>query len=266
MSTPPAQNPQLLAMEISANDESEYRLLIDGRIRYLSVAARTLDIDTLRFLPDLLEALPPLHSPKDWTVAYITRDPNTSELKVVFSEEQLTGVQNIWHPQIIDCLRLKRVKQLTPAVFEASLTTLDSSPPPIFIAKIARWEWEIPRIERETQVYYVLQGTGMAPRFLGHIAEHGRVIGVLLEKVERVREAGIEDLASCEEAVERLHTLGFVHGDLNRFNFLVGKDSIKLIDFENSNPEADRDDMRWESEGLAAQLQENTGRGGGFRI
>jgi len=101
-------------MEISTNDESEFRLLIECRIRYLSVAAGTLAIGTLRFLPDLLEALStPLLSPKYKTVAYIARVPNTSELKVVFSEEKLAGVQNWWHPPIIDCLRLKRVNQVT---------------------------------------------------------------------------------------------------------------------------------------------------------
>ena len=106
----------------------------------------------------------------------------------------------------------------------------------------------------------------LAPRFLGHVSEHGRIIGLLLEKAEEVREARIEDLAFCEEAVERLHTLGLAHGDLNRFNFFVTEDSIKLIGFENSSMEVDGDYMRRESEGLSSRLQEETGRGGGFRI
>jgi len=250
-------------MEICTNDESEYRLLIEDRIRYVSIAPRTLDIDTLRFLPDLLNALPPLESPKNWTIAHISRDSNSDKLTAEFSERKLAGVQGTWHPTIIDCLRLVRVKQITAAAFEASLIEPDQTLPSNLIAKIARWEWEIPRMERETRAYSILEGTGLAPRFLGHIAEHGRVIGVLLEKAEG-REGGIEDLAACQMAVERLHSLGLMHGDLNRFNFLVGSYGVRLIDFENSEIGTDGSRMRQELEELPQQLMEETGRGGGF--
>ncbi|KAF2425569.1 alpha-galactosidase A [Tothia fuscella] len=252
-------------MEISSKDESEYRLLIDGRVRYVSIAAHSLDIDTLRFLPSLLHALPPLESPKDWTIAYITRQSNSGNLTAVFSERKLAGVQGIWHPQTTDCLRLTRVKQITASTFEASLTEPDPAAlPSTFIAKIARFEWEIPRLERETRAYSILEGTALAPRFLGHVAEHGRIIGLLLEKVQG-REAGIGDLAACQAAVKKFHGFGLTHGDLNRFNFLVGKDGVKMIDFENSSiAERDEKEMQREYERLADQLSEETGRGGGF--
>lgn len=250
-------------MEISSKDESKYRLLIDGRVRYLSIAAHSLDTDTLRFLPSLLDALPSLESPMDWTIAYISRQSNTGHLTAVFSERKLTGVQGTWHPQTIDCLHLTRLKQITASVFEASLNQLDLALPSIFIAKIARFEWEIPRLERKTQAYSILEGTGLAPRFLGHVAEHGRIIGLLLEKVEG-REAGIGDLAVCEAAVKRVHGFGLTHGDLDRFNFLIGKNGVKMIDFENSNAQMDKQEMQREYERLADQLMEETGRGGGF--
>jgi RIO1 family len=258
-----AQTPKILSMEISSKDESEYRLLIDGHVRYLSIAAHSLDIDTLRFLPSLLDALPPLESPSNWTIAYISRQFNRGDLTAVFSERKLAGVQGTWHPKTIDCLRLTRVNQITAPVFEAFLTEPDPALPSIFIAKIARFEWEIPRLERETQAYSLVEGTGLAPRFLGHVAEHGRIIGLLLEKVEG-REAGIGDLEVCEAAVRRFHSFGLTHGDLNRFNFLIGKNGVKMIDFENSNAQTDKQEMQREYEGLADQLMEETGRGGGF--
>ncbi|KAI9761649.1 MAG: hypothetical protein M4579_000883 [Chaenotheca gracillima] len=99
---------------------------------------------------------------------------------------------------------------------------------------------------------------------LHQIHEHGRVIGLLLEKVEG-REAGIEDLEQCTSMLKRLHELGLRHGDANRYNFVVGKSDIKVIDFENSQLDQDESLMRAELEGLAAQLKEETGRGGGFR-
>jgi len=57
----------------------------------------------------------------------------------------------------------------------------------------------------------------------------------LLEKLEG-RIACIEDISACEVAVRRLHTLGVIHGDLNRHNFVVDKHSgnVHLIDFENA--------------------------------
>jgi tRNA A-37 threonylcarbamoyl transferase component Bud32 len=48
------------------------------------------------------------------------------------------------------------------------------------------------------------------------------------------REASIKDLAICEAAVRRLHSLGLTHEDLNRFDFIVGEGGVKSIDFENS--------------------------------
>ena len=249
-----AQPPKLLSMEISYRHESEYRLLIGDRIKYLSIAARTLPTDTLRFLPSLLDALPPLKSHKDWTIAYISRNSQSGELTTVFSEQNLAGVLGIWHPRTIDCLRLKRVKQITGATFEASLVEPDPSLLlSTFIVKIARFEWEITRLERETYAYTLLEGSGLAPKFLGHVAENGRVIGFILEKAIGC-EASIKDLAICEAAVSKLHSLGLMHGDLNRFNFIVGKCGVKLIDFENAKVSNNMKLMQCEIEGLANQL------------
>jgi hypothetical protein len=57
---------------------------------------------------------------------------------------------------------------ILPIIFQSPVTTI--------IAKIARFEWEIPRIERETSAYRLLDGSGLAPRFLGHIHENGRIV------------------------------------------------------------------------------------------
>ena len=67
-------------------------------------------------------------------------------------------------------------------------------------------------------------------------------------------EASIKDLAICEAAVSKLHSLGLMHGDLNRFNFIVGKCGVKLIDFENAKVSNNMKLMQCEIEGLANQL------------
>lgn len=95
--------------------------------------------------------------------------------------------------------------------------------------------------------------------------EHGRVIGFILEKIEG-REAGIEDLVGCQAALKRLHDIGIVHGDVNRYNFVVrGDGTVRLIDFESSwQDKAATAIMRAEMESLGEQLVEETGRGAGF--
>jgi len=251
-------------MEVCSRDDSEYRLLIGDRVKYIVVAPGTFDRSTLS-MP--LDSLPPLPYSEDWTIAHVYRDSTSGELEYSLSQRKLAGVEETWHTNSVDCLKLKRVKQLTGATFESTCDSESKpipAPPLTVIAKIARFEWEIPRIERETRAYQLLEGSGLAPRFLGHIHEHGRVIGLLLEKTQG-REAGIGDLAECRTVLERIHKLGLLHGDVNRYNFVVGKELVTMIDFERSQIDGDESSMRMEIESLSDELTENTGRGGGFR-
>ncbi|KAK4149740.1 hypothetical protein C8A00DRAFT_18617 [Chaetomidium leptoderma] len=73
---------------------------------------------------------------------------------------------------------------------------------------------------------------GLAPRFLGHVAENGpesRVVGYLVEHLAGVREAGPADLEACRAALGRLHALGLAKGPLRRHSFLVREDGGVLI-------------------------------------
>jgi hypothetical protein len=67
-------------------------------------------------------------------------------LKASFSNRALFGVKRQWNHTRIDCLGLEKSKQLTVMAFEAIpySTPLSST---AVIAKIARFEWEIPQIE-----------------------------------------------------------------------------------------------------------------------
>lgn len=102
---------------------------------------------------------------------------------------------------------------------------------------------------------------------MAHLTENGRVIGFLTEKVEG-DSAGIEDLASCQALVRRLHALGLVHGDVNRYNFVVDRRPggvILLVDFEHADG-YDEEEGRKELESLESELTEETGRGRPLRI
>lgn len=49
-------------------------------------------------------------------------------------------------------------------------------------------------------------------------------MGILLEKIPSGRNAEPNDLGICEAALRRFHALGFVHGDCNKYNFVIRPD------------------------------------------
>ncbi|OBT64205.1 hypothetical protein VE03_06830 [Pseudogymnoascus sp. 23342-1-I1] len=105
----------------------------------------------------------------------------------------------------------------------------------VCVAKIARFRHELEALEREVRVYGALRdrGFGLAPGFVGYVyeEEEERVIGFLMEELQG-RHPGVGDLRACGEAVEKLHGVGVVHGDLNRYNIIIRGNVAKLIDFE----------------------------------
>ena len=252
-------------MEVDDEDsfESEYRLRIGNQVKYLVISPGTFDRDTLSFP---LPSLPRLPWNENWTVANIARDTASGNLKTSFSSRPLAGVKCQWHHTRVDCLELEKTKQLTAMAFEAlsysKLLTTGPSPATV-IAKIARFEWEIPRIEQETRAYQLLEGSGLAPRFLAHVHENGRIMGFLVEKIEG-RSASLQDLDVCGTTLRKLHDLGFAHGDVNRYNFLVTEQGVKLLDFESLREKASPKSMREELESLRAELVDESRRGGGF--
>ena len=257
--------PVILSMEVDDDDsfESEYRLRIGHQVKYLVISPKTFDRDTLSFP---IQSLPRLPYDEEWTVAHISKDQASGDLKTSISNRALAGVSCQWHHTRVDCLDLEKTKQLTAMVFEAtshSINPLTSPSTATVIAKIARFEWELQRIEQETRAYQLLEGSGLAPRFLGHVHENGRIMGFVVEKLEG-RSASLQDLSICESALGKLHELGLLHGDVNRYNFLVMEKGVKLLDFECLSENASPESMRKELESLRAKLIDESGRGGGF--
>ncbi|KAJ5214997.1 hypothetical protein N7468_010676 [Penicillium chermesinum] len=260
-------DPVILSMEVDDDDafESEYRLRIGDSVTYLIISPKTFDRDTLSFP---VQSLPSLPWHEEWTVAHISRDGTSGDLKISLSDRTLAGVKCQWHHTLVNCLELEKTKLLTAMAFEAvshSIIPITSQLSKTVIAKIARFEWEIPRIERETRAYQLLEDSELTPRFLGHVHENGRVIGFILEKIEG-RPASTRDLSACETALEKLHDLGFLHGDVNRYSFLVTEEGAKLLDFEHLQENASPDAMQNELESVRAELTDESGRGGGFII
>lgn len=82
-------------------------------------------------------------------------------------------------------------------------------------------------------------------------------MGILLEYVPG-NPARVSDLEGCLEVLRRLHEMGILMGDTNRFNFLVlGGGKVLICDFANSHLDADIADLEREVERLRENLLDN---------
>ena len=70
------------------------------------------------------------------------------------------------------------------------------------------------------------------------------------------------NLPKCQEVLGELHDLYLIHGDVNRFNFIVDRATglIHMLDFENVEG-IDEEKARQQMELLRSELAEETGRG-----
>ncbi|KAL2756823.1 hypothetical protein ACRALDRAFT_1062506 [Sodiomyces alcalophilus JCM 7366] len=259
--------PRVISMEVAANGRSDcyFRIRADRRVKYITVKAGALNAEALDDMPlDFENILPPLDFySNSWKSASVARNPTTHDLEATLSSADLPAVKSIWNPRLIDCFDIERTKFLTVLTQECKWETLTE--PHAMVAKMARFHWEIPYIEAETRMYQVLDDQGIAPKFLGHIHEEGRVIGILLEKVPDGRPAEPPDLGRCKAALERFHALGYLHGDCNKYNFVIRPDDkVVLIDFEKARKCDDEAMLEAEMASLESQLAETTGRGGGL--
>jgi hypothetical protein len=190
----------------------------------------------------------------------LVQDPGNT-IESAISCESLDQVVSSWHTRHIDVLPLKRISSYRAGVKEVAFEGRTA------ISKIAIFEERVPQIEHETRIYETLakcqapNEPPIAPTFLGHLAENGRRIGFQLEKIEGDC-ASLADLAGCEAALRRLHGIGLLHGDANRYNFVAERTTghVKMIDFEHAEI-YEEEKVRLEIEELKAQLTEESGRG-----
>ncbi|KAK4040024.1 alpha-galactosidase a precursor [Parachaetomium inaequale] len=213
---------QLLAALVDFDDkeESEYRFLVDGRhVKYVTVDPGVLPKDDRTFAPVLLPLLPPFPL-GDWNEGHISKDAqNGRPVFANVNKSSLPGVKNTWHPTLIDHLELRKLDRLRQNIHKVAHPRFDE---PVLV-KFAEFPWQIPYLEDETTVYQWIDGSGIGPKFLGHVTEEGRVIGFVMEYIDGARTATPDDLRACQRALSRLHALGIKHGDINKHNFVAAE-------------------------------------------
>ncbi|KAI2783815.1 hypothetical protein F4815DRAFT_442070 [Daldinia loculata] len=207
--------------------DNQFRFLIDDKhVAYVTVEPGILPKGDWSFINFL--SFPP----GDWNRGHISKDQYTGSFCFSsISYNIVPGVEDIWHQTQIDHLEFERLGSLGRNV---RIVTHPFFHHPVII-KFASFPCEIGYIETETTMYSRLQGTGISPKFLGHVTEEGRgVIGFILEIIMNSRPAEPRDLTICQEVLSRLHALDIKHGDIHKDSFLVQGGKAFLIDFEIS--------------------------------
>ncbi|KAH0369217.1 hypothetical protein KCU65_g3418, partial [Aureobasidium melanogenum] len=218
-------------LDTDGDDDEEItdlRILVDQKhIEHLTVDPGIYEERMIYSSISLEMALPPLPQGQ-WNCAHISSDPTTG--RPYFSSVQnlpLPGITNLWHPISIDYLSLKLDRKLKSRVQEATCRYFEGT----VVVKLARFPWEIPSLEQETQAYEWIKDTDIGPTFLAHLTEEGRTIGFVMEHIAYAHHAEPEEMFSCQEALERLHKLGIQHGNVNKYNILIREEYVTLIDF-----------------------------------
>lgn len=254
------QKIDLLQAEVDETDQSYLRLLVNNQsIKYITIDPGVYSAEDMCFGPSLTLILPEL-PPGDWNDGLVTKGAKDGRAYFAsVKSTQFPGVQNHWHGTYVDYLGLSVRRKLRTGLYEVKCPSLDCT----VVAKFARFPWEIQYIENETSAYQWISGYDIGPQFLGHVTENGRVIGFLMEHITNARHAGAQDVEICREVLSRLHGLGILHGDTNRFNFLIHDSKATLIDFDTAQKCDDPDALKQEMENLPGCLKDLSSRGGG---
>ncbi|KAF2091505.1 hypothetical protein K490DRAFT_52709 [Saccharata proteae CBS 121410] len=251
-------------IDIEDNNRTIRILTAKKEIKYLTVSHR---------IPNVHQAgLPPLPT-GSWNYSQIklSRNSNTPAFK---KAKTLTfpSVTPLWHPDRIEYTSLHTAPTSSRTIKRGvELVTHPELNIPC-IAKFAPMPWHTVLLTLETRNYHILHKHNInfphdrpiGPAFLGHILEHGRAIGFLLEHVADARPATIADLDICREELGRLHALGYIHADVNRYNFLVARGSKKatLMDFASMRSAEGAEHYKNELEQLKMELgDEDSGKG-----
>lgn len=248
------------------DEEGVCRIRFGQRVGYLTIPTDVFDEDTMCRPYLLIPSLPKLPE-GGWTRIRIVRPSASAPLEIVATNDPLPIIETVWHHERIDVLSLEQTKRHRSNVHEVLYGGVPA------VSKIAAFDWQVPSLERETWAYSILDQhqrpelgePKISPRVLGHLTECGRVTGILLERLDGDF-ASTDDLPDCSNTLRRLHEIGLIHGDVDRYNFVIDRQSrrVRMVDFEHAAAleTVEEGAAKVELESLESELKEETGRGG----
>lgn len=198
---------ELLQAEADENGDSFFGLLVNGQtIKYLTIETGLYPMEDMCFGPSLVVILPEL-PPGDWNDGLVAKNPENGQPHFArAARTRFSGIKHQWHGKFVDYLDLKIGEKLRTGIYEATCSQFDT----VVVVKFARFEWEIQYLENETTAYEWIHGHEIGPKFLGYLTEDDRVIGFLMERIRGAQHASPNDLAACQDVIQRLHKLGIL--------------------------------------------------------
>ncbi len=155
----------------------------------------------------------------DWQTMTVTGLPEAPEYRLTsFPPHRLAPVDlKIDSKQWGDLNEIKIEDRISDSVWKVSCAGR------CLVMKVARFQHELNYLRQELQGYYSLQLKGFTaiPAFYGYVYEENqsRVIGFLMEYLCG-HPAGPADWEECRELLQGIRRIGFIHGDINRYNWL----------------------------------------------
>ncbi|OBT50024.1 hypothetical protein VE04_10165 [Pseudogymnoascus sp. 24MN13] len=233
---------KLLSLDMGT-DDCLYRLRRDlsstGTVIYVHL--RTLDIlpaDSLTYGPDLVKEFRlnvPNWNDESWTTLTVSREEG-GEVKAVRDEwapHFLTADAITRELPRINVLGVEVTARLKNRVSRARLPGQERR----CILKTCPFAYQLRYFAQEVRAYEALceRQCDLVPRLEAYVFERSeeQVVGFVCEEVEG-RFTGPEDYEECRRGVEKLHEFGVVHGDLNKYNIIMGTDGPRFIDLEKA--------------------------------
>ncbi|KAI5860445.1 hypothetical protein GGS23DRAFT_581431 [Durotheca rogersii] len=211
----------------------------------------------------------------DWDVGNLVVGADGKFALVSTEKRRFPDLTPAWHGSRIDLLELGDPVEARED-YELQLRVHVPSDPYPGAANLeadtvlAFWNIDLEGVDsyalaQESRIYSLLQHKSIAPRFLAHLTDnHDRVIGYVLESVP-ARNAGTDDLDLCRKALQDLHSLRILHGNLSRGAFLIREDIpvAQLQFFHQSREAADQTLLDEEMSKLEEVLREPLPKPGG---
>ncbi|KAL9099569.1 MAG: hypothetical protein Q9163_004949 [Psora crenata] len=256
----------LLSLDIGLYD-CLYRIRRDagGVSHVVYIKVTELDIipeDRRTYGPDIVRELSALESWSDvWDTLTISKDGDGIKCHLdAFRPHSLPEAHLPGNYERFNVLDIPILRHVKDRVYQVA-----SSSGSCFL-KIAKFGHELGWLAQEIAVYHILTDmkSQLAPRLLGYAFEErgNRVMGFLFEEVNG-RLPVVEDIEICGNALQQLHDLNIIHGDVNKYNIFITDDGAKFIDFEESQmgPDVNEGLKAKEMETLKQELIENSGKG-----
>ncbi|OJJ66920.1 hypothetical protein ASPBRDRAFT_48449 [Aspergillus brasiliensis CBS 101740] len=263
----------LLSLDLSFED-CLYRFRRDSQTntRVVYVTLKDLDIvpeESRTYGPDVIRELSKLREWYDetWETLTVYKDENGGGIRSerdLFPPHALQKQQIPGDYELVNIFDLQFLVLLNNRVFQVQRGERRC------FLKIARFGYELGWLAQEIKTYHVLAqlDSALAPRILGYVFEETphRVIGFILEEVNGYRPSA-SDFGICRIALQQLHDLDIVHGDIKKYNMVITDEGAKFIDLEDScvGPAENKEDWdkrkNTEMQGLMEALLDKSGKG-----